>query len=916
MNYLWYDMDEVSDFHPEVEKCLKQAISILGLESELSVRHHPNILGSTTIPDFGILLKRNNQYVFILEVKRTRQSVESERFWIQTKGYVSALSNQWRANSQKYFAITNLEESILFADRDEHVNRCLLKGNPIIHGHFEKENNDNFLKIKKSFTESMVSILKSAYENIEPKFTDNWLLLVDSFYSTYQSILLDLKITDKIKKRDVSLYELLRFLFFYYLKSIYSSQNHQNSSVFRNINYTTDDVKEFVNSVVNSFERVLSIDFEQIFRPYGGIDGIIPDHITRNQLEELKRFIKKLDEYSMPAVSENSSPSIIFNLITEKIYSREELHGEGKVMTDKALACLLSELTILSPDSTVMDPGSGDGSLLDASYEKISSLYQEDNVKVKHNNILSKLHGCEIDSFLNQLATFRLVSKNLNDVNSDTQIDLQAGDVFGIAHPGEYDIVLMNPPFLRSDDPNNPITQSRKEYMLSKIEEVLPISFIREAKQPNLYFYFINWLFHYLKEDGRAGIVLMAKFLNNLDGVFIKEYLKEHIESIITYPKEYFSNFKITTCLVILQKNSPKKDINFLKIIKSSLIEDTQKVKSILEGKEEVNADFSLRRVSKKLLNSSDNWKSYLLDPKGNYEKIKNLKILKNIKGGLFSVVKRGSADNNGGSKTIFLNPNDTLSSFFDSLPAEYVGIGFQNNKLSSGKRRHFVVRENELSFEKAVLFPCNYDKLLEQTLSEEFKIFLEKAENLFSTSKWKRIVNGTFNSTVKADMLIPRAEREKHAVYIINNGSDVVVSTNFFYCSELIQQSVEKEKALKVIEAYLLSSFGQIQFELIANNQEGMLKLEGFMIDQLRSLDPEALQNDEIESIIETLDRFDNQDVDVRGDEGILTPRRDLDLSIASVIIKHEDLGFSTKEELVNFAELFLEELVTDRKP
>lgn len=915
MDYLWYDMDEVAHFHPHVEECLKKAINVLGLDEELSVVHHPTIPGST-IPDFGVVLKRTNQYIFILEVKRNKQSVESERFWIQTKGYISALSNQWLTGSPKYFAITNLEETIVFADRNEHVNRCLLKGNPIIHGRFIKRDQNNFTQLKENFIQSLASMLGVAYRRENPQFTDNWLILVDSFYSTYQHIYSGLTITDKLKKRDLSLYELLRFLFFYYLKEVYNLTNHTNRTVFRNIDYTTTDPTTFTTSVINNFQRVLSIDFEQIFRPYGGVERIIPDHININQLGEFKKFLQKLDQYFAQAISENSSPSIFFNLITEKIYSKEELHSEGKIMTDKPLANLLSELTIISKESNVIDAGSGDGSLLDAAYEKISYLYQDAGDAKTHNEIMSQLHGYEIDSFLNQLATFRLVSKNLGAVNRETQIDLCVGDTFETPRPSEFDVVLMNPPFLRSDDADSPFPESRKEYMLSQIERSLPgTSFIREAKQPNLYFYFVNWIFHYLKDNGRAGLILMAKFLNNLDGVFLKEYLKESIESIIIYPQGYFSEFKVTTCLVILQKNSPQTHINFLKIIKPTLLEDSQKIKQILEGGEEINADYTLRKISKHTLNASDNWKLYLIDPRDNYKKIEKISILKPIKGGLFGEVKRGSTDNSGGSKTLYLNPRDVLQQHFNKIPETYVGVGFQNNKLGTNQRRHFKIRDGELEFEKAILFPSSFNNLPQQNLPENFKLFLVEAENLYTPAKWKKMVDGSFNSSVKVDILIPRAEREKHAIYVLNGGKTVVVSTNFFYCSELVNMQIEKEKALKVIGGYMLSSFGQIQFELVGNNQEGMRKLEGFMIDQLNALDPRDLTSDEIESLVLAFDNFDNQNVDVKGDEGITTSRRALDLAIASVILSHEDIGFSSEEELADFAELFLEELVVDRK-
>jgi hypothetical protein len=306
------------------------------------------------------------------------------------------------------------------------------------------------------------------------------------------------------------------------------------------------------------------------------------------------------------------------------------------------------------------------------------------------------------------------------------------------------------------------------------------------------------------------------------------------------------------------------------------------------------------------------NWRVHLLDPKGNFEKIYNFELLKKLGNGLFSESKRGVAGNTGGSTTIFLNDSDTLSALFPNIEAKYIGNGFKNNRV----HRNYSMTLEDLSAEKGVLFPAPYENCIDGSikLEEGFRSYFEAAENKYGKAKWKKIVNETYRSKAKAQIIIPRAEREKHAIYFSKDAREAVVSTNFFCYSGLEVEGVEIEISLKMISAYLLSAFGQIQFEMFGNNQEGLLKIEKFAIDKLKSIDPAMLGEEDMIMIGIAFDEFSTLGVTVKGDEGVRSPRKILDLAIAKVLLKYSTTNSSTPEELADFAELFLEELVIDR--
>src|SRR5690606_6965436 len=168
-------------------------------------------------------------------------------------------------------------------------------------------------------------------------------------------------------------------------------------------------------------------------------------------------------------------------------------------------------------------------------------------------------------------------------------------------------------------------------------------------------------------------------------------------------------------------------------------------------------------------------------------------------------------------------------------------------------------------------------------------------------------------------DILIPRAERTKHTCYYNPFSTPVVLSTNFFYLSGFQNGNsdtlISSESQIKFITAFLNSCFGQIQFEIHSNNQEGLRKLEGFHINELKVPDLRKLTKDEIDFVVSAFENLNSLSVSVSGDEGLSTPRRQLDEEVAKIIFSKDRLGFNSSIEMTNYFELFLADLVEDRR-
>ncbi len=422
----------------------------------------------------------------------------------------------------------------------------------------------------------------------------------------------------------------------------------------------------------------------------------------------------------------------------------------------------------------------------------------------------------------------------------------------------------------------------------------------------------------------------MTKFLNNKDGEHLKRFISDKVEAIISYPRKYFQEFDVTTVIVILKKGNNSANVSFVRVSDENVLLNPDNLKTILAlNTDTTTAAFKLRVVPRNTLIATDNWRKYLNDNK--YDNFSNLNCLVNIVHH-FEKVNRGNSENDGGAKLIYPTIDLASNNFFvnGSKPNEnridipnslnnYIGYGIKNNDV----RRNYIFEVSDLEYDLAFHFPGKADNssnnLIPSALAGNLDLnnFYNTCNADFGNLKWKRIINNSVNHTYSPKIIIPRADRTKHCVYFNPLNSNFILSTNFFYCDDLKNKNpnVPDEEQYKFITAFLLSAFGQIQFELNANNQEGLRKLEGFQIKKFRIPDLTQFTQAEILSVVEVFDTLNVTNPEFSGDEGLATPRRNLDLAIGNIVFSKDNLGFTTGVEMVDYFELFLADLVEDRR-
>lgn len=918
MSRLWYGADEVNDFHPVVEECISRALTNSGLQDKYYAKHHFG-LHTNGIPDFVLLDKQTDDYVCIIEVKKTPLDTLGQEAGFQTRNYIKELYPlRWKVGFKPNFCVTNVEYTQFYGLRENtSLIGCLLENSPKISDSIDSSS------LKDKFTDILSEYFQYIDSKADHKFSMHLETISESFNHSFFSVAQILganfrRISNFVNaneslRRGV-LYELFRFAFYYYLKEFYLLNNNELADYFADFETSNMNTEEIVEQINSNFDKVLEVDFANLVGNYLTDEPVFPNKLLAN--EELGRifinFIQTLNHNASEGITKNSSLLNYVSLITSDIYNKEEMHSTGKIMSDEILSEILANFTIESSSDTVFDPCCGDGNLLTSAYHRKKQLGESEGSS--HNKLLSEITGIDIDPNLIQLSAFKLIGQDLNSVNNDTYTNLKSVDFINDDDEMLYDSVVMNPPYLRNEDLN----QSDKDRWLISIEKSIgKKSLIRDVSQPNQYYYFIEKAVSKVSENGTGAFILMSKFLNNKDGKPLKEYLVPYLDAVIHYPPSFFKGFAVTTDIFIIKKpHNVKGRVSFMNVKDTSLLGDVEKIKWLINTKNNVTESekFSLVNINRTELNSDSNWRLYLIDPENKFKKFEEINDMTPITS-LFSKVIRGKAGNSGGSAMIFPESgNNNLSHLVDLIEPEFIGYGLLRNNISNGRRK-FRLTKDCLVDSKGLHIKKNELTLLMTQPNTGVGAYLREMKDVLGEIKFNSVMNQAGDSLIIPDIIIPRGDRNKHSVfYYPENSGSVLLSTNFFALSNIkVLGQHDKDDIKMFITAFLLSSFGQLQFEIHGNSQEGSRKIEKRNIELFRVPNPKTISADNLRSVNTSFINLDNQNIDFVGTEQN-NLRDELDDSIANMLFNKNDLGFNSASELKSYFQKFLAELVNDR--
>ena len=196
MPWLSYSDDEVLSFHPQFQNAADEALRRIGAANELAWIHHVRTSGNSIVPDFVLRNRATNQWLLSVEVKRRRDAVFSTRNQFQAKSYAELNQVLYRPLSPRYFAISNLEITILSALNGNRPPReCQLQGGVFDSGSFETDDREIH---REQFIEHMARVVEMVRAAEELQFDVVWPAILDDLIN-YSS---DLPVSPQINLQE------------------------------------------------------------------------------------------------------------------------------------------------------------------------------------------------------------------------------------------------------------------------------------------------------------------------------------------------------------------------------------------------------------------------------------------------------------------------------------------------------------------------------------------------------------------------------------------------------------------------------------------------------------------------------------------------------------------------------------------
>lgn len=900
--WLTYTDDEVARFHPEFEACANQALTQLGLAGTHSWQHHYSAGFGRSVPDYVLIDQRTAQWLLVVEIKRRRDSVAAERFQNQSKGYAESNARLYPTGVPRYFSITNLEETLLFALRENSpVRECRVEGMAMHHGIFGIT---PVAAHKRKVVDDLKNLITFVTANMSPMFEHVWPGVVQNMLAHVRGIAghASLKLTPGVRNADVRQYFagdewesplrecLLRCLLAAFVTGVLVGQRHPKAGMLPTLSPKPRALASLVQSL-------LAIDCQGVFEPgavtlYNGLNPrsdigkMVVQYLACLRSDDVTNQARlRHDAYELPDV------------IVSEAFPPDIRDSRGKVQTDAELASLLCTLSGVENADSIYDPGCGDGSLLSAAYDLLRQK------GLRHADILRKMRGTEADPFSTKIAILRLLLKTPSVLAKTDTHRIECGDMFD--SPKEFNgaqVILMNPPFRRYEAAARmPALRSLRTYYEQQLVSVGAPTAVAQG-QTNLYNYYIAYAIQVADVGARLGFVLDNRwFHKGADGDrALREFILGtcQLVAIVTYPHAlYFQEHAIATTLVILKKGKPLKPaackVCFIRA-KDPRTADFAKVADAIHKSISFPVGWCCNSVPQSVLDGGSWQRHFWATPGIDYRA--GLPPLKS----LFSRSRRGSLRKEGGGVDVFEFPfnrrdygfkrskarpakpyktmrgrrltkaeNQLLSAAAAGIGATFRGYAVQNadtlTSLEISAKQSKIDQTLEAPRQRSPAMSPSYfakrrrswDSALQQCLADLMRDahvggFVAKVQSVVGLTTrvlpTKELWN-VLREPYAGELVIPRKVRLSHKVHINPfaykpSRRQLRLSSNFFSFSGCVaydgSKGLTQQDSVLLIASFLLSSFGQYQFEIESHSREGVRSTEEEHLDRVVVFNPQ----------------------------------------------------------------------------
>ena len=297
----------------------------------------------------------------------------------------------------------------------------------------------------------------------------------------------------------------------------------------------------------------------------------------------IRQVVNKLNEIDF----NSSEDRHIFGDIYETILRDLQNAGNyGEFYTPRAITEFITEMVDPQLGEKVLDPACGTGGFLTSVIEHVRSKVKEVSAL---KSLEKDLHGMELKPLPFMLSVTNLILHDIAVPNIDYTDSLNR-EYTSIGHKDKVDVILANPPFGAS--------------VTDGVETNFPQNF-RTTESADL---FLVMMIRYLKDGGRAGIVLPD---GSLSGDGVKQRIRKHfletcnLHTVVRLPNSVFQPYaSVATNLLFFEKGKPTKDIWYWKHKLPEGVKSYNKTKPIQK-----NEFDSLKKWWKKRVGNEQAWK-------------------------------------------------------------------------------------------------------------------------------------------------------------------------------------------------------------------------------------------------------------------------------------------------------------------
>lgn len=902
--WLSHGEDEVAAFHPAFQAAADSVLSSLGLATQYRWVHHPPSFAGATIPDFVLTDRATGQWLLIVELKRNPAAVFSARFQSQAKGYADANQSRFRAGHPVYFAISNLEVSVLCAlNGARPPTECVVDGGIARSGSFATddavEHREQFERDLAAWVTRVLVTNAETFDVVWPPIIAAWLQHAEMFAAgdaegpeapTTPGWPEVNSYFGQAEPTAAARVTLLQALLASYLRGRLVAVGHPRAG----------RVPPALprGELARAIDALRAIDFDSVF------DAAASDRVrnasgtVRAAIDAFLTWLGSL----RPSVSElaqtrHDHVELVENAVLA-IYPPEARAGVGKVQTDPELADVLAAMTLSEPVE-VIDPCCGDGPLLVAAFDRLVRL------GVPPADALSATSGIEADPVLGRLAAVRLTLRAIAALGPAAQPVVTHGDMFAAATKlAAVGAVLMNPPFRRYEDQGGPtVPEPLTRHYREAIRSARGRSPSTLEGQPNLFHYYVEFVTGATSVGTRVGIVLDNKWYHSRAGRPLRELVKEkyRLLALVEYPHRFFfSSWDIATSLLIAERDdSPPADheVLFVRTAGDPRQVDLDALSAAVHHGAGWPTDWRARVVRQGDLDAAVGWKPHFASALP--VDLSTLGLVPLVT--LFDRSRRGSLEKEGGGSQVFALPftrtnfgarrgprapgstrfatteerpltpseNAELTAAARAIPASFRGRALKNSDQISGYvldaqdvERDQTLEPPALRREPSIFVRARRSPWTAQHQEALSEITLDPAAGVYLQAV-ERIVNLTSDVLADEDrfvdlrepyageLIIPRKLRAGHRVHVnpfawTPHEQQIRISTNFVSYGGCLAQDpdagLDSAAAATMIAAFLVSSFGQLQFEQAGVNREGLLAIEKGGMDTLLVTDPRRI--------------------------------------------------------------------------